>query len=726
MEKLKFLTLFIFTFILFGCGNKEKTKTVFDGVNISFDYKDVSSNESYGYLNVSIEGDDGYKGNYQRKGTNVTLTIEESNDNCTFVGLYLDNVLVSSTRTYSFVADKDYRFVIKIANKWNMLSIDTWEEYAGEVEYVKPSSDREVGYNEEVIIKAKPFPGYIFKGWYDINTDELVSNDETYTFNMPSGKVVLNAKFDIDPLMNNFEFSSIGGECFINNVKDSTKDIVIPSFVTGLSSRAFSNCNGNIYYNGTLEDWCNLNIGGVDANPMTFASSLYFLDANGDTEIQGNKYSLITELVIPNNVKIINNYTFNNFKQLTSIVIPNSVEEIRCGAFYGCTSLTTINLPFIGDKRHNVDDYHQYPLGWIFGTIRYTDSVEITQEFKNTYMTASTKYYFPASLKKAIVSGECYIPCGAFSYTKLTDIEIGEGITSIESIAFYYCSYLVNLTIPNSLKNIGKDALDQCTKLEYYSYGNGYYLGNDDNYYVVLVKAKDKDIQECIVNEKCSIIYSYAFYGTKLKNVELSSVKSVLYRAFDCSTLEKVYFDGTIEDWCNINYIDTTSPMNYATSFYMIDVNGTVVYNGNTYKLIEEIELPNTLTEIKDYTFEGFNSITSIIIPNSVKRIGNNAFCRCTNLTNVVIPDGVLSIGSYAFSSCSSLEKIVLPNSLQSVEEDSFDKYGSLLFYYGTSSEWYSFTDNTFQNLYFYSEEQPIKTGNYWHYVTGVPIAWEN
>jgi len=69
--------------------------------------------------------------------------------------------------------------------------------------------------------------------------------------------------------------------------------------------------------------------------------------------------------------------------------------------------------------------------------------------------------------------------------------------------------------------------------------------------------------------------------------------------------------------------------------------------------------IPNSVTIIGNYAFNGCNSLTSIIIPNSVTSIGNYAFFGCSGLTSVTIGSDVASIGDKVFSGCSNLLSLV-------------------------------------------------------------------
>ena len=83
---------------------------------------------------------------------------------------------------------------------------------------------------------------------------------------------------------------------------------------------------------------------------------------------------------------------------------------------------------------------------------------------------------------------------------------------------------------------------------------------------------------------------------------------------------------------------------------------------------IEEVEIPDTVTEIGSYAFHNFRKVKKINIPNSVTRIGLGAFYYCINLTSITIPNSVTSIGSSAFAWCSSLTNITIPKSVTSID----------------------------------------------------------
>ena len=84
------------------------------------------------------------------------------------------------------------------------------------------------------------------------------------------------------------------------------------------------------------------------------------------------------------------------------------------------------------------------------------------------------------------------------------------------------------------------------------------------------------------------------------------------------------------------------------------------------------ITIPNSVTEIKDFAFDGCKSLTSIAIPNSITVIGGNVFEDCIGLTSVSIPNSVTTIGSSAFRACTGLTSITIPNSVTEIKNWAF------------------------------------------------------
>lgn len=95
-----------------------------------------------------------------------------------------------------------------------------------------------------------------------------------------------------------------------------------------------------------------------------------------------------------------------------------------------------------------------------------------------------------------------------------------------------------------------------------------------------------------------------------------------------------------------------------------IDVfEGTDVVLPNMFALseIEEITIPEGITQIKQRAFQGCTHLTSVKLPSTLNKIDKEAFYECVELKTLFIPESVTSIGKGCFSLCSDDIELTTP-----------------------------------------------------------------
>ena len=246
--------------------------------------------------------------------------------------------------------------------------------------------------------------------------------------------------------------------------------------------------------------------------------------------------------------------------------------------------------------------------------------------------------------------------------TSLTSITIPDGVISIGERAFDECTSLTSITIPESVTSIGKNAFVRCTNLTSitldnsntaYSLVDGI-LFNKDKTQLIKYPGK-KDGTSYSIPDSVTYIGSSAFYG--------------------CANLENI----TIPE--SVTYIDEYA-FNSCENLTGVTIPSKVTFIGNRAFQdcwsIKEIVIPNGITSIEDCAFEYCESLASVTIPDSVTVICDSAFSCCRKLTSVTIPDSVTSIETRAFANCTSLASVMLSNNITSIEGHTFVNCESL------------------------------------------------
>ena len=425
----------------------------------------------------------------------------------------------------------------------------------------------------------------------------------------------------------------------------------------------------------------------------------------------------LTSVTIGNAVTTIGSYAFCRCNGLTSTDIPYSVTTIEKNAFYNCDNLTSVTINSvitIGDdafsscyklvevinnssltitagssgngdvaryakevhngrtKIVNQNDYLFYTYGGVNYLLGYvgTDTVLTLPENYNgqNYKIYQYAFYDCSSLTSVTIPDSVTtIGWGAFEWcSNLTSVTIGDSVTSIDNYAFEYCRNLTSVTIGDSVTTIGESAFGFC-------------------YHLTSVTIPDS----------VTTIGDYAF-STCYKLVEVINKSSLTITAGSSDNgyvarHAKEVHNGTTKIVNQNNYLFYT----YKDVNYLIGYVGTETaltlpenYNGQNYEInqyafcrcssLTSVTIPDSVTTIGDEAFWYCSNLTSVAIGDSVTTIGDEAFYNCSNLTSVTIGDSVTTIGELAFYNCSNLTCVTIPESATTIGRSAFANCSSL------------------------------------------------
>ena len=466
--------------------------------------------------------------------------------------------------------------------------------------------------------------------------------------------------------------------------------IAIPASVTYIHPWAFDECTGitvfsvaegNMVYksvngmlltkDGTiLVKGVNVDVVDIPAGVTTIGDSAFYSCDNlwkvtipaGVTTIEDYAFDAcngLVEVTISDGVTTIGSHAFAACNGLNEVVIPSSVTTIEDYAFRACTYLAKAVVPI---------SYTGSPSVIFEGCPCYPSDIE-SRDIHVAYVDDVVWFYVLDGDDNAVLGGGMD-GLAVYAYTS-GDLAIpatlgGHPVTTIGKGAFYGCTLLSEVTIPDGVTSIGATAFMDCTSL-----------------WGVMIPSTVTDIG------------ASAFFNAGLLEVTVPyGVTQIALSAFsNCPYLTHAVLPLAFVD-ADLDMIFGTSPCNpYNIEFWnvpIIDgitwtyvvVDGEAVLGDGAcglaipYDTAGDISIPASLggypvTVIGESAFNGCTDLTGVTIPDSVTRIEDNAFESCYSLTTVTIGSGVKSIGEYAFDYC-ALVSVEIPDSVETIGYGAF------------------------------------------------------
>lgn len=512
------------------------------------------------------------------------------------------------------------------------------------------------------------------------------------------------------------------------------KNIIIPDSVRLIDSFAFFNCLNleNIHFPRGLVKIGNSAFQNAfkssSANIVIDLSYCYNLN-----EIDAFTFYLtnISDVKLPDSIKIIKESAFEDCLELTNINVPNGLVEIRDFAFRNCQKLIRFEIPktlkHFGQKvffkanglkeivfNSNILDDVYFELH-AFAGIGANEATKIIFQDKNIFDFVNNiytkKFLFGVSTTGNVVMYKTQIV-----YQSNPEIEsiipenpldnkifkfVDEAKTSIIGLTMLgqFCS---KLTIPKSTRTIGMLLKPTMVNdfVQEIDFSNA--IGLETINAFSFTNFKNHKVIDLSKNKKLTYLGQEAFRAnTSVTNVYLpKSIKQINFGAFyESSSIQQIVFEPNteLEELGDSSFSDLINLEEIVNFPKITKISTSLFSNNKKYKfnfdllddlteigplsfinniLLETVDLSrfNNLQSIGESAFSGCQLLKTLKFPNESKitKIESQTFYKCKNFDNVELPSSVEEISNLAFSECTNLTNITINENCNLIAANAF------------------------------------------------------
>ena len=269
-----------------------------------------------------------------------------------------------------------------------------------------------------------------------------------------------------------YRVTSIAGAAFY--ACEDLTSIHIPSTIKSIGISAFSKCEKlKSVIITDLSAWCNIEFEHYSSNPLQYAHNLVLND------------NPIKELVIPEDVTTIKNYTFYCCSNFTSVTFYPNVSSVGTSAFTGCNGLESVHIfdleawcriTFQDGSNPLSYAHNLYLENNLLKDVTIPNGLSKIEDYSFSGCSSITSVILPDGIET--IGKNAFSRCDG-----LTTIAIPNSVTIIEENAFSECSNLTSIPIENNISNIGAHAFSNCYSLKTISLPNGYSIGRGAFWY---------------------------------------------------------------------------------------------------------------------------------------------------------------------------------------------------------------------------------------------------
>lgn len=491
----------------------------------------------------------------------------------------------------------------------------------------------------------------------------------------------------------------------------SLTEIVLPESLAGVGDGAFNGCASanrismgdgvqkvGIYSFSNTKYWDNCEnlvyVGKwlVDAkseDKTTYEASEFRQDMYG---VAGRVFSTdkaLTSVTLPNSVQVVGDYAFAGCENLSFASVGSGAKSVGEHAFDGCAKLAILRLGLYNPLTQTLTSSLESIGSYAFqncAMLRSDMDIPDTVTYIGTYAFMNTGVW------QLVSEGIVYADNWVVGYKSRqgalqTDmVNIQDGTVGISNYAFYQ-AFVDSVTVPESVKHIGRGAFYDCIHLKAVFLPSTMTAIEDYTFY------RCYELNLTTLPQNITSIGYAAFYkcrklGTGGEENNGGEVKFVIpdgvryigdYAFYGCGTAatdkEGAYGITDIQLGEGVESIGAYAFANFVT-LQRATMRNNVQSMGERafYKCenLKQVTLSERLGQIGARTFYGCTALAAIEIPSGVRYIGDYAFYKCPSLAQVGFNEGLERLGDNVFSGCAALTRLILPSTLKYVGKQTF------------------------------------------------------
>ena len=426
----------------------------------------------------------------------------------------------------------------------------------------------------------------------------------------------------------------------------------------------------------------------------------------------------ITSITLPESIIEIKYRAFVNCKNLKEINIPNGVTTIGISAFAGCSSLTSIKIP------QGITTIRES----LFSGCKNLTEILLPNSLTSIEASAFSECQSLENIKLpenlTSLGNSAFYRC-----SKLQSISIPDGVTTIGTNTFYLCWSLETLTIGKGVVLIDKNATYNCSKLKevyctalippalyfYDGYDSAFPFNNDlnmkiyvphtsyDTYmqytsytsaycsqinwsrYQRFIEAYDFENGEVVLPEPKPAANEIWYTTTDSEMAELAyavtnninPAPTQSYRddigCYVVTFSEECYDSSGLTNPRGFSLFDNNSKnkiktLQFSNGDRLFDnfVNDVGAWGASEMTSLEEINIPDNVTYIRERLFSYLFDLKRVIIGSNVTSIESGAFEGCRGITSITLPENLESIGSLALWD-TGITELIIPDKVQTL-----------------------------------------------------------